>query len=127
VDDAVERLGNLPDLLDTERPDLRARLKAEAVEGDSGEVALRALGEDRHARGDVGAGLEVRKLFAAAPPAAVAAADADDASAGDEELASRRLGNERRPALLGALGKPGADLGDGRHVVPVVPHRRRSR
>ena len=72
-------------------------------------------------------GLEVGELTAVSPASAVARADANDPSAGDQKLARRRLGDERGAALIRALGEPGADLRDGGDVVPVVPHRRRSR
>ena len=43
--------GDLPDLLDAERPDLRlARAEPEALERRAGEVSLRPLGEDRDLR-----------------------------------------------------------------------------
>ena len=67
----AQRLRDLPDLLHAERPHLRVlAAQPEAVERRAGQMALRPLGEDRHARGDVGAGLEVRQLLAAAPASA---------------------------------------------------------
>src|SRR5947207_2673499 len=60
VDDAVERLRDAPDLLHAKGPDLRALApEREAVDRDARQMALCALGEDGHAREDVGARLEI--------------------------------------------------------------------
>ena len=127
VDHAVERLLDVPHLLDAERPDLRLRGEAEPVERDPGQVALRPLGEDRDARLQVRAGLEVRELLPVAAAALVAGADAHDAAALDEQRRRRGLGDDRDAELLRALGQPAADLVDRRDVVSVVPHRGRRR
>ena len=125
VDDAVERLLDLPDLLDAERPHLRLRLQAEAVERDAGEMSLRPLGEDRHTRLDVRAGLEVRELLAVPAAALVARPDADDATGLHEQVGRGRLRDDDDAEFFGALGQPAAHLIDGADVIPVVPHRRR--
>ena len=61
VDQAIQRLGDLPDLLDPELPDLGlgARGQVELADRGTGEVAPAALGQHRELRGDVRAGLEV--------------------------------------------------------------------
>src|SRR4051812_30626950 len=57
VQDLVERLRALPDLLLAERPHLRVlAAQPEAVERRAGQMTLRPLGENRHARSDVRAG-----------------------------------------------------------------------
>ena len=81
VDQAVERLGDLPDLLDAELPDLRlaALGEVELADRGAGQVAPAALGEDRRLGDDVGAGLEVAERLAVLAAALVAGAHADDA------------------------------------------------
>ena len=60
VDDTVERPRNLPDLLHSERPNLRVLAgQAEAVERDTREMPLRPFGEDRNLRDQIRARLEV--------------------------------------------------------------------
>jgi len=63
VDHAIERLGDLPDLLDAELPDLRLAVGAEVELADRGPPsdAPAALCEHREAGLDVGPGLEVAK------------------------------------------------------------------
>jgi hypothetical protein len=78
VDHAVERLGDLPDLLHGELPHLRLlAAEVEAVERDAREVTLRSLREHRDLRHEVGACLEVPELAALAVAALVPRADAD--------------------------------------------------
>src|SRR6516225_935418 len=51
VNDGLQRLRDLPDLLDAELPDLRlTAAQPEAVQSHAGEVSLRSLGEDRDLR-----------------------------------------------------------------------------
>jgi hypothetical protein len=117
----AQRLRDLPDLLDAERPHLRVvALQAEPVERRAGQMPLRALGENRHARDDVRARLEVRELLALAPAALVAGADADDAPAVDEQLLGRGLGEDRRARASASLAEPAAELRERRDVVAVV-------
>src|SRR6185312_8785304 len=128
VDHAVEGLRDPPDLLHPERPDLRVlALQGEAVERDAGQVALGALGENGHARVDIRARLEVAELLAVPPAAAVAGADASDAAVADDQRVAGGLGQDRRAALLRALGEPAAELGERGDVVAAVLHRRRRR
>ena len=128
VDHAVERLGDLPDLLHPERPDLRVlALEGEAVERDAGQVALRPFGEHGHARVNIGAGLEVAELLAVPTAAAVAGANAADPPVADQQGVARGLGQDRGPALLRALGEPAPELRERGHVVAAVLHRRRGR
>ena len=106
VDHAAERLRDAPDLLDAERPDLRALApKPEALDRGARQVALRSLGEHRHPREDVRAGLEVRQLLAVPATAAVGGADAADAPVLDEQLLGGGLGQDRRAARLGLLAR----------------------
>src|SRR5205823_11907065 len=82
VDDPVERLRDLPDLLDAERPHLRVlAVEPEPVERCPGQVALRAFGQDRDPSHHIRPGFEVPELLAGATTAAVAGPDADDAPA----------------------------------------------
>ena len=128
VDDAVERLRDLPDLLHRELPDLRLlAAEGEAVDRDAGEVALRPLREHRDLGDEVGAGLEVAQLAALAVAALVAGADAEHAPVRDEELLRRGLGQDHRAALLRLLGEEAAELGEREDPVAVVAHRRRRR
>src|SRR5439155_11567011 len=111
VHDAAQRTLDLPDLFHPERPDLRALpLEAERVERDTGQVPLRALAEDGHAREDVRAGLEVREPLAVPAPALVARADAEDASVLHEQLLRRGLGQDRDAGLLRLLAEPAGEL-----------------
>src|SRR4029077_13332337 len=111
VDHTVERLGDLPDLLHPERPDLRVvALKGEAVERDAGEVALRPLGQHGHARVNIRAGLEVAELLAVPATAPVAGAHAANPAVADEQRMARGLGQDRGAALLRALGEPAPEL-----------------
>ena len=125
---AVERMRDLPHLLDAELPHLRVvAAQAEVIERDAGEVALRALGEHRHLRDDVGAGLEVGELLAVAAAPLVPGAHADDAAVRDEQVLGGRLGEDHRAALLGAFGEPAPELRERDDDVAVVAHRRRRR
>src|SRR5436309_2245909 len=78
------------------RPHLRVLApQPEPIERGAREMTLRPFGEDRHARGDVGAGLEVRELLAGAAPAAVAGPHAEHAAPVDEQLLGGRLRKDR--------------------------------
>src|SRR5205823_5752863 len=102
---------DLPDLFDAERPDLRVlTLEPKPVDRNPGEMALRPLGEHGHARDELGARLEVRELLAVATTALVAGADAADSAVGHEQLLSRGLGQDHRPACLRLLPEPAAEL-----------------
>ena len=128
VDDVVERLRDLPDLFDPERPHLRVlALEAETVDRRPGQVSLRALGEDGHLADQVAARLELRQRLAVLAAAAVARAHTAHAPVGDEQLLARGLGQDRRAAFLRLLRQPAAELRQGGHEVAVVPHRRRRR
>jgi hypothetical protein len=77
VDDAVERLRDLPDLLYADLPALRVlAVEVEVVHGRKRQMTEGALRDHRRPRQDVGPGLEVGELFAVAPTALVAGADA---------------------------------------------------
>ena len=89
-------------------------------------MPLSALGEDRHACRDVRAGLEVPELLSRTSASAITRAHADDASAVDEQTAGRRLGEDRHAECLGLVAEPAAELRQGRDVVAVIDHRRRS-
>ncbi len=99
----------------------------EVVERDAGQMTLRSLGEHRHLRDEVGAGLEVAHRLALAVAALVAGADADDAAVRDEQLLGGGLGQDHRAALLGLLAEPAAELREREDDVAVVAHRRRRR
>ena len=92
VDHAVQRLGDLPDLLDPELPDLRlaALGEVELADRGAGEVAPAALGEHGRLRLDVGARLEVAQRLAVLAAALVARAHADDARRPRRSAASPR-------------------------------------
>ena len=128
VDDVLERLRNLPDLLDAERPDLRLRaFEPEAGERGTGEVALRPLREDGELRDDVRAWLVRGERLPVTAEALVAGADAVDAAVRDEQLLSIRLRQDRRAARLRLLGEEACKLRDRDDPVGVVAHRRRRR
>ena len=128
VDDAAERRRDLPDLFHAERPDLRLLARdPEAVERGRGQVALCALREDRHLRGDVRARLVGADRLAVSSESLVARADPVYAPVGDEELLRIGLRQHRRSERLGLLGEEAAELRDGDDVVAVVAHRRRRR
>src|SRR5207247_1938703 len=115
VDDTVERPRDLPHLLHAERPDLRVLpAEGEAVERDSGEVALRALRKDGDARQDVGARLEVAELLPFAAAALVAGADTANASVRGEQSYRRRLRQDHRAAFLGLVREPATEAGQRR-------------
>ena len=128
VDHAVERLLNLPDLLDPELPLLRV-LGAEVEMADrrAGEVPLGAFGEHRRLRDQVGAGLEVRQLLAVAAAALVARANAHDPPVLDEQLRRGGLAEDVHAGLLRLVREPAAQLCNRRDVVAVVAERRRRR
>ena len=104
MDHAVERLGDLPDLLDAELPHLRLASVGEVELADrgAGEMSPAALGEHRGLRLDVGAGLEVAERLAVLAAALVAGAHADDAAVVDDQLRGRGLGQHVGAGLLGA-------------------------
>jgi hypothetical protein len=111
VNHPPQRPGDLPHLLDPERPDLRVlALQAEPVERDTGQMALRALAEDRDPGGDVRAGLEVRESLAVTAATLVAGAHAPDPPVGDEQLLRCCLREHGRACLLGALAQPARQL-----------------
>ncbi len=126
VDHVPQRLRDLPDLLDTQLPHLRVVAgQPEAVERGAGEMPLRPLGEHSDPGDEVGARLVVSEALPLAPAALVAAADADDAAVGHEQLLGRGLRQDHRPSLLRALGEQAAELGEREDPVAVVAHRRR--
>src|SRR4051794_23897978 len=128
VDDAVERTRHLPDLLHAQRPHLRVvAAQPEPIERSAGQVTLRPLGEDRYARREVGARLEVRQLLATPAASAVAGAHAEHAAAVDEQLVARRLGQDRRAERLRLVREEARQLRERCDVVAVVDHRRRRR
>ena len=128
MDHPVEWLRHLPHFLDPECPDLRVlALQAEAFERNAGEMPLRSLREDGHARDDVRPGLEVPELFAVAATPLVARADAASPPAVHEQRVGGRLGEEHRAALLSLLGEPAAEPRQRGDMVAVVLHRRRRR
>ena len=128
VDDPVERLLDLPDLLDPELPAHRVgAVHVEVVVGGVGEVADRALGEDGRLRDDVGAGLEVAELLALLAAAPVAGADALDDPVLDQQLGRGGLGEDVDAGLLGFLGEEAAQFRDRGDVVAVVLEVRRHR
>ena len=128
VDHAVERLLDLPDLLDAELPLLRVLgAEVEVADRRAGQVALGALAEHGGLGDQVRAGLEVRQLLAVAAAALVARADADHAPVLDEQLGRRGLAEDVHARLLGLLGEPAAELRDRGDVVAVVAERRRRR
>ena len=128
VNDVAERLRDLPDLLDAERPDLRLSAReAEPVDGGARQVALRPFREDRHLRGDVRARLVGAERLAVSSEPLVARADPVHPPVGDQQLLRVGLGQHRRSEGLGLLGEEAAELRDGDDVVAVVSHRRRRR
>ncbi len=128
VDDAVERLLDLPDLLDTELPLLRVLgAEVEVADRRAGEVALRALGEHGGLRDQVGARLEVRELLAVTAAALVARAHADDLPVVDEQHGGGGFAEDVDAGLLGLVGQPAAELCHRGDVVAVVAERRRGR
>src|SRR5262249_13705517 len=87
VDDPVERLLDLPDLLDAQLPALRVRsTQVEVVERRARQVPDRALGEHGRPSDQIGARLEVRELLAVLAAALVAGADPADDPVLDQEL-----------------------------------------
>ena len=128
VDDLLQRLLDLPDLLDAERPDLRVVARqAEPLLRGAGQVAPAALGEHGRLGHHVRAGLEVALLAAVLVAALVARADADDLVVLDQQLVAGGLREDVGAGLLGLLGQPAVELGDRDDVVAVVAERRRDR
>ena len=126
VDDPVERLLDLPDLLDAELPLLRVlRADVEVADRRPGQVPLGALAEDGRLRDQVGARLEVRQLLAVAPAALVARAHSDHVPVLHQQLRAGGLAQDVHAGVLGLLRKPAAQLRHGRDVVAVVAERRR--
>ncbi len=129
VDHAVERLGDLPDLLDAELPDLRlaALRQVELLDRGAGQVTPAALGEHGRLRLDVGAGLEVAERLAVLAAALVAGAHADHAPVLDHQLRRRGLGEDVGAGLLGLALLVARQRRHRDHLVAVVlevRHRR---
>ena len=128
VDDPVQRLLDLPDLLDADLPALRVRAaQVEVVERGAGQMAERALGEHGGLGDHVGPGLEVGELLAVLAAALVAGADAADDAVLDQQLVRGGLAEDVDAGLLGLLGEEAAELRDRGHVVAVVPEVGRHR
>ena len=108
VDHAVQRLGDLPDLLDAELPHLRfaAVAEVELLDRSAGDVPPAALGQHGRLRLDVGARLEVAERLAVLAAALIARAHADDAVVLVRSAAwpRSRSGRTRRPPRPGAAG-----------------------
>src|SRR6202012_1738837 len=115
-------LFDLPHLLDAELPHLGLPAVAEVdlLARGAGEVAPAALGEDRNAGLDVGAGLEVAQRLAVLTPALVTGADPGDPPVVDDELRRRGLGEDVRAALLGLLSLVARQRGHRHDLVAVV-------
>ena len=110
MDDPVEGPPDLPDLLDAERPDLRALAgEAETLESDPGEVPLRPLGQHGHSRHHVGTRLEVAERFAVASASLVAGPHTACATVRDQQLLRRGLGQDHRAALLRLFREPATE------------------
>ena len=122
VDHAVERLGDLPDLLDPELPHLRLAAvgELELLDRGAGQVAPAALGEHGGACLDVGPGLEVPQRLAVLAPALVAGAHADHLAVLDDQLGRRGLGEDVGAALLGLALLEAGQRRDGDDLVAVV-------
>ncbi len=129
VDQAVERLGDLPDLLDAELPDLRLAILGEVELADrgAGQVPPAALGEHRRLRLDVGARLEVAERLAVLAATLVAGAHADHAPVLDDQLRRRGLGEDVGAGLLGLALLKARQRRDRDDLVAVVLERRRRR
>ena len=129
VDHAVERLRDLPDLLDAELPDLRLAVlgEVELLDRGAGQVAPAALGEHRRLRLDVGAGLEVAERLAVLAAALVARAHADDAAVLDDQLRRGGLGEDVGAGLLGLALLEARQRRDRDDLVAVVLEVRRRR
>ncbi len=129
MDQAVERLGDLPDLLDAELPHLRlaALGEVELADRGAGQVTPATLGEHGRVRLDVGAGLEVAERLAVLAAALVAGAHADDLAVLDDQLGGGGLGEDVGAGLLGLLLLVAGERRDGDDLVAVVLERRRRR
>ena len=90
-------------------------------------MPLRALGEHRHLRDEIGARLEVAHRLTVARAALVAGAHADDAPVREEQLLGSRLRQDHRAAFFRTLAEPAAELRQGEDPVALVAHRRRRR
>ena len=130
VDDPVERLRDLPDLLDADLIGLgEPRADPEVVERDAAQVALGTLGEHGGLREDLrrrrcaGRGL-------AGPVEAhrrgLDAADGPRALLGQQPQ-RRRLGLDEHAQLLGLLAHPSRQARQGEDPVALVVERRRRR
>ena len=128
VDHAVERLGDLPDLLHADLPAPRVgAVQVEVVERGIGEVAEGPLGEHGRLGDQVGARLEVAELLAALAAPLVARANAADDAVLDQQLVGGGLAEDVDAGLLGLLAEEAAQLGDRGDVVAVVAEVRRHR
>ena len=128
VDDVPEGLGNAPDLLHPELPDLGGvAVEVEVAAHEAGEVAGGALGEHGHLGLHLGAGLERRQLLAVAAAPLVAGHDAHHPPLVDQDLLAVGLGEHVRAELLGLLAHPAGELADRDDPVAVVLHLGRGR
>ena len=123
VDHAIKRLGDLPDLLDAELPDLRLAVLAELelLDRGAGQMPPAPLREHRHLRLDVGARLEVAQRLAVLAAPLVAGAHADDRAVVDDQLRRRGLGQDVGAGLLSELA-----AGSARAPRPRSPRCRGS-
>jgi len=121
VDHPVQRLLDLPELLDAELPLLRiVGAELEVADGGPRQVTLRPLREDGGLGDHVGAGLEVGQLLALATAALVARAHADHPAVLDQQLGRGGLAEDVDAGLLRPLGQPTSQLRDRCDVVAVV-------
>ncbi len=122
VDHAIERLLDLPHLLDPELPHLRLAALAEVELPDRGprQVTPAALREDGDLRLDVGPGLEVAQRLAVLAPSLVAGAHAHHLAVLDDQLRGRGLGEHVGAALLGLALLEAGQGRDRDHLVAVV-------
>jgi hypothetical protein len=122
VDHAVERLRDLPHLLDAELPDLWLAVLAEAelLDRDAGQMAPAALRQHCDLGLDVGPRLEVAERLAVLATSLVARADADDGAVLHDQLRRRGLGQDVRAGLLDLLLLIARERRDRDHLVPVV-------
>ncbi len=120
-------VGELPQLFDARRVDLRLALRGE-VQTRNGllcERPTRALTEHDDLRKDVRAGLVVRFRRAVVIEAFVAGAHADDAIALPQQLLPGKRGKDLRAGFFRALREPDAHLLQRGDVLSVIVQRRR--
>ena len=128
VNDGVERLESLPDLLYTEREDLRiVRRYFLPFQVRLRQRPSRPLGQDRDLCGDVSRRSVAASRLTRATQTGRRGAYARDATSLCQKRCGRESGEDVDAERFGLFSEPAHDLANGANVVAVILHRGRRR